>query len=490
MAGVFTVAMLASIGVPGLNGFVGEFLVLIGTFTAHRWWAVVAIMGVIVAAIYLLWAYQQVFHGEPTPSRHQDPRPRMERAAGRRPPDHPHRLPRRVPEAGARPDHPVGRPAGRPRGPGDPHPDPASARSGVGVAPAAAHAGSPVGSGSALAAAAAGDPGSAVRCPPPRPATGGHPDDLPRHPGGDRGGQLGPSRHPHAPRRLPEHPAHAHHDRRRPGADDRCRRCSARSWAWAPERWWPSPCRIAALVAALFQWDHVITHGPSVTIAGAIAFDGFDVFIQIVVSIAMLLTALVGDGYLRREGIEGPEFHVLAMMSASGAMMMGAANDLIVIFLGLEIMSIALYVLAAFNHKRAESGRGRPQVLRPRCLLLGGVRLRDRPRLRRHRIDQSAPDRRLPGQERHCLQRGAAGRIGAAAGRVRLQDRRRALPHVVARRLPGLAVPGDRVHGRGGQGRGLRRSVAGVRVVVRNACARTGSRSSGAWPSSAWWWAR
>jgi NADH-quinone oxidoreductase subunit M len=68
MAGVFTVAMLASIGVPGLNGFVGEFLVLIGTFTAHRWWAVVAIIGVIVAAIYLLWAYQQVFHGEPTPA--------------------------------------------------------------------------------------------------------------------------------------------------------------------------------------------------------------------------------------------------------------------------------------------------------------------------------------------------------------------------------------------------------------------------------------
>jgi NADH-quinone oxidoreductase subunit M len=67
MAGVFTVAMLASIGVPGLNGFVGEFLVLIGTFLAHRWWAVVAIMGVIAAAIYLLWAYQQVFHGEPTP---------------------------------------------------------------------------------------------------------------------------------------------------------------------------------------------------------------------------------------------------------------------------------------------------------------------------------------------------------------------------------------------------------------------------------------
>ena len=65
MAGVFTVAMMASIGVPGLNGFVSEFLVLSGTFLTHRWWAVVAVLGVIVAAIYLLWAYQQVFHGEP-----------------------------------------------------------------------------------------------------------------------------------------------------------------------------------------------------------------------------------------------------------------------------------------------------------------------------------------------------------------------------------------------------------------------------------------
>ena len=113
---------------------------------------------------------------------------------------------------------------------------------------------------------------------------------------------------------------------------------------------------VAALVAALVQWDHVATHGAQTTIAGAIAFDGFDVFIQVTVSIAMLLTALIGDGYLRREGIDGPEYQVLAMVSASGAMMMGAANDLIVVFLGLEILSIALYVLAAFNHRRAESG--------------------------------------------------------------------------------------------------------------------------------------
>jgi NADH-quinone oxidoreductase subunit M len=63
-AAVFTLVMLSSIGLPGLNGFVGEFLVLVGSFLTRRWWAVVAAGGVILAALYLLWAYQRVFHGE------------------------------------------------------------------------------------------------------------------------------------------------------------------------------------------------------------------------------------------------------------------------------------------------------------------------------------------------------------------------------------------------------------------------------------------
>ena len=63
LAAVFLVVMLSSIGLPGLNGFVGEFLILLGAFVAHRWWAIVAATGVILAALYLLWAYQRVFHG-------------------------------------------------------------------------------------------------------------------------------------------------------------------------------------------------------------------------------------------------------------------------------------------------------------------------------------------------------------------------------------------------------------------------------------------
>jgi NADH-quinone oxidoreductase subunit M len=64
-AAAFTIVMLSSIGVPGLNGFVGEFLVLIGSFATAKWWVTVAASGVILAALYLLWAYQRVFHGEP-----------------------------------------------------------------------------------------------------------------------------------------------------------------------------------------------------------------------------------------------------------------------------------------------------------------------------------------------------------------------------------------------------------------------------------------
>lgn len=63
LAAVFLAVVLSAIGLPGLNGFVGEFLVLVGTFITHRWWAVVATTAIITGAIYLLWAYQRVFHG-------------------------------------------------------------------------------------------------------------------------------------------------------------------------------------------------------------------------------------------------------------------------------------------------------------------------------------------------------------------------------------------------------------------------------------------
>ncbi len=64
-SGMFLFAAFASIGLPGLNGFVGEFLILIGTYATLPVFAIIAASGVVLAAIYLLWAYERVFTGVP-----------------------------------------------------------------------------------------------------------------------------------------------------------------------------------------------------------------------------------------------------------------------------------------------------------------------------------------------------------------------------------------------------------------------------------------
>ena len=113
---------------------------------------------------------------------------------------------------------------------------------------------------------------------------------------------------------------------------------------------------LASLSAALTQWADVRHHGPHVAIDAAVVQDGFSALIAVLVSCAVILAALVGDSWLRREEVRGPEFQVLMLVSAAGAVVMGEANDLIVVFLGLEILSIALYVLAAFDARRQQSG--------------------------------------------------------------------------------------------------------------------------------------
>jgi NADH-quinone oxidoreductase subunit M len=63
LARAFMITMLASIGLPMLNNFVGEFLVLQGAALADFKWAVFAAIGVILSACYMLWLYQRVFFG-------------------------------------------------------------------------------------------------------------------------------------------------------------------------------------------------------------------------------------------------------------------------------------------------------------------------------------------------------------------------------------------------------------------------------------------
>jgi NADH-quinone oxidoreductase subunit M len=64
-ATIFMIVTLSSVGLPGTNGFVGEFLVLIGAFESElRWWTIIASSGVILSAVYMLWMFQRVMFGE------------------------------------------------------------------------------------------------------------------------------------------------------------------------------------------------------------------------------------------------------------------------------------------------------------------------------------------------------------------------------------------------------------------------------------------
>jgi NADH-quinone oxidoreductase subunit N len=125
---------------------------------------------------------------------------------------------------------------------------------------------------------------------------------------------------------------------------------------------WTIVAALAAMGWTWHLWGQVVGHGraphpgPVSAVSGAFAVDGFSLFITLTIGVALILGALMAESYLPREDLEGPEFYVLTMLSASGGVLMGAANDLIVVFLGLEILSLALYVLTAFHRHRAQSG--------------------------------------------------------------------------------------------------------------------------------------
>jgi NADH-quinone oxidoreductase subunit M len=63
---LFMVITMASIGLPTLNGFIGEFTILVGAFNKSTTWAVLAATGIVLGAAYMLWMYQQAFFGEIT----------------------------------------------------------------------------------------------------------------------------------------------------------------------------------------------------------------------------------------------------------------------------------------------------------------------------------------------------------------------------------------------------------------------------------------
>jgi NADH-quinone oxidoreductase subunit N len=111
----------------------------------------------------------------------------------------------------------------------------------------------------------------------------------------------------------------------------------------------------AAAVLAMFQWDDITDEGPSTLVGGALAFDTFAQLLTIIICVMVVLVAMLTSDELHAEDQDGPEVYALYLMAAVGGVVMAAANDFIVLFLGLEALSLALYVLAASDRKRTAS---------------------------------------------------------------------------------------------------------------------------------------
>jgi len=113
---------------------------------------------------------------------------------------------------------------------------------------------------------------------------------------------------------------------------------------------------IGTIVAAAIQWGQLDdTTVGTTTLANAYTIDGFSLLLTMLIAAAVTLTAVFAHDFLERDDINSAEFFVLLMLSASGGIVMAGANDLIVLFLGLEVLSIAVYILAASHVRRAES---------------------------------------------------------------------------------------------------------------------------------------
>ncbi len=89
--------------------------------------------------------------------------------------------------------------------------------------------------------------------------------------------------------------------------------------------------------------------------SGMVTLDAFSTFVNALLLLTGLLGISIAYDYLRRMGIERGEYYALLLFSVAGMMLMAQATDLIVIFLALELLSIPLYVMAAFARPRVES---------------------------------------------------------------------------------------------------------------------------------------
>jgi NADH-quinone oxidoreductase subunit N len=110
---------------------------------------------------------------------------------------------------------------------------------------------------------------------------------------------------------------------------------------------------VLAAAAAIGLWNVQPAPGPAM-----MALDNFRIFIDVVILGSAALSLLMAQGYLDRRGINRGEFHALILFSTAGMLVMAGARDLLMMFIGLELLSIPIYCLVGFDRLDERSVEG------------------------------------------------------------------------------------------------------------------------------------
>ena len=121
------------------------------------------------------------------------------------------------------------------------------------------------------------------------------------------------------------------------------------------KKWITAVLAAAGLAVTLGFTLAQIGRPASTGFSGMVAQDGFSTFLNALQLVSGLFGVALAFGYVKRMGIERGEYYTLLLFSVTGMMLMAQAADLIIVFLALELLSIPLYVLAAFNRKMVTS---------------------------------------------------------------------------------------------------------------------------------------
>jgi NADH-quinone oxidoreductase subunit N len=108
---------------------------------------------------------------------------------------------------------------------------------------------------------------------------------------------------------------------------------------------------VGALLVSIVRWN-----GIGRAFHDMVVLDNYALFFDIVICYAAALVLLLSVDYLRRAGAESGEYYGLVLFSAAGMMLLASANDLVVVFLAIELMSLSLYVLSGLFKQRLQAG--------------------------------------------------------------------------------------------------------------------------------------